>query len=662
MVNFLCAIAAALLGAGAAEQSGTVATQTSAPGGAPGGVAARAPAAANITGTARGGRRLRHRQMQAEDWVPVCAAVVDIPAGVTTIPMYAFRDCTIMTAVTIPDSVLAIQYGAFPQQTGKPGAASLATVVISANVESIGYAAFGTAATVCVDTDQAVAPNLPWVPTCNQCAEGTALPLFYLLDSTSESAPGCTPCPFPERCPGGTTCAPGARDLGCADCRDGWFAFGGGCSECPEGIGLEAPIALSAALGTGIIARVWKLAGRAENAEDLEGMRGGAVTARGVQGQVNNAVAFVGITAFHLQLSAINLDLPGFPYPRVLRTIARWIENVIGFDFGTVASPECQSPGESAYGVLKFKTFFVNAVFVAVMMALWLIGKGTGRRNQARNAMLAMFTLMLAALVKANTRWIDCTDGTMDPVPGMECKPGVRGVGGVAVFCVLMPLVLWWALRRDGKLPFCLCCGRCFDSPGKGEPFSRGASYAWVSDKYSPSHQQFEVAFIAYKVATVFTCSKYLPANRCCCFPENSPYVLCAKKPFVVVQSCSTAQTTRGSCWGCSLLSTWPFSLWSSSKSRSATPKVTPAGRWATRARWLCRWPYWRSMRWRRCAWCSAQTFLFPWKALSSWSASSLSASRSFTCACSPWGATCWDACSPPRRRRLRTRMPQRTR
>ena len=67
-----------------------------------------------------------------------------------------------------------------------------------------------------------------------------------------------------------------------------------------------------------------------------------------------------------------------------------------------------------------------------------------------------------------------------------------------------LPLVLGWALRRDAKVPWCLCC-KFFDSPDKGEPFSHEASYGWVTNKYTPSTGWFEVAFIAYKVAMVFT-------------------------------------------------------------------------------------------------------------------------------------------------------------
>jgi hypothetical protein len=355
------------------------------------------------------------------------------------------------------------------------------------------------------------------VPTCQMaCVAGTIWPTFEELDTTSTAAPPtCTVCPFPERCLAGTNeCAEGSTGGGCSSCLDGWFALGGECTQCPEGAGLEAPIAVAVGLGTGVVAGVWKLSATPDIVVDLEGVRDDASAVVAVQGQVNNLVAFVGITVFHLQLSAINLRLPSIPFPGFLRTMAQWVDNFIGFDFGTVASPECQisTGGNGVFSmcplcVLVTKTLLVNVTFVVVMLTLWLIGKCTGRRNHARNAMIAMFTLMMTALVKSHTRWVDCTDGKLDVAPDEECpevaKMSLLGSPGL-VYCVILPLLLWWALRRDNKVPWCLCC-TCFDSPDKGEPFSHEASYGWVTNKYTASAQWFEVAFIAYKVAMVFT-------------------------------------------------------------------------------------------------------------------------------------------------------------
>ena len=123
--------------------------------------------------------------------------------------------------------------------------------------------------------------------------------------------------------------------------------------------------------------------------------------------------------------------------------------------------------------------------------------------------MIAMFTLMMTALVKSNTVWVDCTDGKFDVAPDTECDTtsgdSLWFFGSPGLFyCVILPLVLGWALRRDAKVPFCGCCVSC-DSPDKGEPFSHDASYGWVTYNYTPSTQWFEVSFIAYKVAMVFT-------------------------------------------------------------------------------------------------------------------------------------------------------------
>eukprot|EP01046_Picozoa_sp_COSAG06_P076721 COSAG06_NODE_24618_length_657_cov_1.170251_1_plen_161_part_10 len=142
-----------------------------------------------------------------------------------------------------------------------------------------------------------------------------------------------------------------------------------------------------------------------------------------------------------------------------------------------------------------------------VMLALWMYGKRKRRRNHARNAMLATYTLAVSALVKSGTQWFDCSDDgtgqlTLDAVPDDECgwEPMVIFGTSSFLFCVIVPMMLLWALRRKTeKVPFCLCCKR-FDSSDKGEPFSYDASYAWVTRKYTPSHQWFEIAFIGYKV------------------------------------------------------------------------------------------------------------------------------------------------------------------
>ena len=61
---------------------------------------------------------------------------VTIPNGVTSIGEYAFRDCSGLTSVTIPDSVKRIEYGAFS------GCSSLTSVTIPNSVTSVGHGAF----------------------------------------------------------------------------------------------------------------------------------------------------------------------------------------------------------------------------------------------------------------------------------------------------------------------------------------------------------------------------------------------------------------------------------------------------------------------------------------------------------------------------------------
>eukprot|EP01046_Picozoa_sp_COSAG06_P035694 COSAG06_NODE_3860_length_4823_cov_4.086367_4_plen_201_part_00 len=178
---------------------------------------------------------------------------------------------------------------------------------------------------------------------------------------------------------------------------------------------------------------------------------------------------------------------------------------------------------------------------VFVMLALWIIGKCKGRHNHARNAMLATYTLVVSALVKSITQWVDCSDDgtgklTYDVAPGEACVRAGTGqmvLGSLFFCCVIPSLVLLWALGRKTKKVPCCCCCPCFDKPllcrnmYTKEPFSYDASYAWATQKYTPSDQSFEVAFIGYKVVTVFTSSEYTYTSLQHHRPNSNPSLVC---------------------------------------------------------------------------------------------------------------------------------------
>jgi hypothetical protein len=362
------------------------------------------------------------------------------------------------------------------------------------------------------------------------CEEGTSAPRGMELNPENPVTPGCTICPFPERCPGGgfdTPCTAVSHGPGCSECIPGWYSVGGSCTECPEGGAARyVPLVLAIVAGIIIIVVVWKLSATPDalqelidNAEDAKDL---ADDADAIHGEVSNAIAFFGITTFHLQLSAINLSLPGFPFSDMLRTIAKWISNLFSFDIGTAAAPECfgnakffgvwMTKYSEGDGVIKFKIGALCGAVGFAMLAFWMIGKWTGRRNHARNAMLATYTLVVGALAKSGTTFFDCSDGWMDAMPSAECYNEQKAL---AFFAILLPgviipsLVLMCALRRKAKKVPCLFFFPCFDWIDKGETFSHAASYGWVTRKYKTSHQSFEVVSIAYKVAMAVTSSEY---------------------------------------------------------------------------------------------------------------------------------------------------------
>lgn len=347
--------------------------------------------------------------------------------------------------------------------------------------------------------------------------------------------------------------------VGCSTCAKHHFAFSGGCTPCSE----SGSLVLITALGTlGVVALgvcAWKLSATASVLDEVEGSRDNVETAAKAHGHVNNAVAFVGIGAFHLQLSSIKLNLPGVPFPATLRTIVKAIGAVISFDLGDVASFECSDffapstldSADNHVRVVRFKADMVNATFVVVVLALWLAGKLLGRRNHARNSMLATYTLMLVVIARAHVKFVDCTDGKFDLMPHTDCNLTEWGAlrevlyGSIAlcIYCVVVPVLILMALRRDTKGVFCFpCCSsrvlsRCFDS--SAEAFDHDASYGWVTRKYAPSSRWFELAFIAYKIAATFACGELRPhSGQCLCVSDRYPFFLFVVLPLLALQAC----------------------------------------------------------------------------------------------------------------------------
>ena len=148
-------------------------------------------------------------------------------------------------------------------------------------------------------------------------------------------------------------------------------------------------------------------------------------------------------------------------------------------------------------------------------------------------------TLFVTLLAKTHAAGFDCTDGKLDVLPETECF-GTRGSwsfsyiasAGFVVYTIIMPSWLLRKLRGNDIPQSAPNTAEDADDPieevldgqeneedeeandtrdptrNASEATSKAArdfeeSYAWVTRKYKPGRQWFEVAFIGYKVVTV---------------------------------------------------------------------------------------------------------------------------------------------------------------
>jgi hypothetical protein len=289
-------------------------------------------------------------------------------------------------------------------------------------------------------------------------------------------------CPMPARCVDGdfaNGCVTGAGGLGCSMCEVDWFSTADRCDECPEGGGLMLPIVVGLALIIAVGAGVWRVVAKPEHQDAAEDAEGKVANVNALRTASTNA-AMVGIGAFHLQISAINLNIPSFPFPEVLRFVARWVMNIVGFDFGAIGNVECQGWfvfGHDTTGTktLLVKLFLANGTAALIMLALWGIGKKTCQRNRARNAMVALYTLLIMMLMKTSLMGMDCTDGYLDYQPQSKCEKAGYGASWVTLVFhgLCSPLLLLWVLARGRKRE------EIEDDSVRAEQYSFTDSFSW---------------------------------------------------------------------------------------------------------------------------------------------------------------------------------------
>jgi hypothetical protein len=174
---------------------------------------------------------------------------------------------------------------------------------------------------------------------CEGCPAGFVSPAgsTSMADCTNEMTcfagtyllPGgaCMACPNAERCRGDTVCQTGSTGTACAACDlttdPRYYAFNGGCVECPADAG-NLVVVLSVLLIAAFLIVLHHLT---------------AITPQADAGAVKVLGSVVSIAFGHFQISVHLFSLPTVPWPLFVKQIMEFFRNIAFFSFADFSQP-----------------------------------------------------------------------------------------------------------------------------------------------------------------------------------------------------------------------------------------------------------------------------------------------------------------------------------
>jgi hypothetical protein len=226
-----------------------------------------------------------------------------------------------------------------------------------------------------------------------------------------------------------------------------------------------------------------------------------AVEVTHTMARLSNSAIFAAILFPHLQMCLSVWKLP-FGLPSFLGTLATWALSVFSFDVGQLSSPECQLPTTDPKELYMNKLAMLHIAYLAVNFMLLLpMLTGHHRRLHAMNAMVALYTIAVPALLRSCLTAVNCTwqpaldRYTLDSMPDIECwgdddtftQFAACAIAGAVIYFVVIPASLLRRLRRAS-------CDGVLTDPDFLEANS------WLVLKYRPDRYWFEIVVLAYKL------------------------------------------------------------------------------------------------------------------------------------------------------------------
>ncbi len=193
-------------------------------------------------------------------------------------------------------------------------------------------------------------------------------------------------------------------------------------------------------------------------------------------------------------------------WPPGLLEWLKWFDFALNLDFGVIVSPECVADFKDPSSAFIMRHVAMGAVFPVMCLCICfvhalkrLLCGGSSRGTNIINPMVATWQIMFINCAKIVFRSFDCTQTStgykLDAAPSISCNPWsdrryrlifLTGLWVGLVYCLIIPLILFWYLARSDK----------------SDVERVQSRFGWVFLRYHPRRWYYELVLLGQKATT----------------------------------------------------------------------------------------------------------------------------------------------------------------